>query len=230
VAAALPLVFGAVTAVGQAVAPPVAAGINEPFLAADLDPDEWVNKFEIESREVFAARREIVAAIGLEAGDRIADVGSGTGLYLAPFSAAVGPSGRVYAIDISPRLIAFIEERIRTEGLANAVALASTTTSTALPPRSVTHVFVCDAYHHFDRHPEMLASIRGALVAGGELVIVDFDRIPGVSRDWLLTHVRAGKDTVRGEIEAAGFRLIAEVPIAGFKENYMLRFRKAPAE
>jgi len=226
VAAPLPIARSQPPA-APAVAPPATAdNINREFLSPELDPEEWLAKFEIESREVFAARREILAAVGLAPGSRIADVGSGTGLYLAPFSAAVGPSGRVFAVDISPRLVDFIENRIHKEGLDNVVAVRSTTISTTLAPGSVTHAFVCDAYHHFDRYPEMLASIHAALVPGGRLVVVDFDRIPGVSREWLLTHVRAGKDSVRGEIEAAGFVFLEEVPVAAFRENYLLRFRK----
>lgn len=225
-AAVLPIARSAPPATPSAALPAADEGINREFLNPDLDPEEWLAKFEVESREVFSARREILAAVGLTPGDRIADVGSGTGLYVAAFSAAVGPAGRVFAVDISPRLVDFIEQRIRQEGLSNVVAVRSTTTSIRLAPGSLTHAFVCDAYHHFDRYPEMLASIHDALVPDGRLVVVDFDRIPGVSREWLLTHVRAGKDTVRGEIEDAGFVFVQEVPVAAFRENYLLRFRK----
>ena len=207
-------------------APAVPADINRDFLDPALDPDTWVAKFEIESREVFAARREILAAVGLRAGDRIADVGSGTGLYLRAFSEAVGADGRVWAVDISPRLVEFIERRVEEERLGNVAVVRSAADSTRLPPGSVTHAFVCDAYHHFVEYPAMLASIRQALVPGGTLVVVDFDRVPGTSREWLLTHVRAGKDEVRGEIEEAGFEFLDEVDVEGFAENYLLRFRR----
>lgn len=214
-----------------APAPPAAraAGaddINRDFLRPDLDPEEWQKKFEVESREVFAAREQILAAVGLRPGDRIADIGSGTGLYLAPFSRAVGAEGRVYAVDISPRLVAFIEGRVRDERLANVAVVLSAEDSTRVPPGSVTHAFVCDAYHHFTRYPEMLASIHAALRPGGTLIVVDFERIPGVSRDWLLTHVRADKGTVQEEITRAGFEFDGEVPIEAFRENYLLRFRR----
>jgi ubiquinone/menaquinone biosynthesis C-methylase UbiE len=205
------------------------ADVNAPFLDPKLDPESWVAKFEVESREVFAARDDIVAAVGLEPGDRIADVGAGTGVFLGPFAAAVRPTGRVYAVDISPRLVEFVERRIEREKLGNVAVVLSTEDSTRLAAGSVSHVFACDAYHHFDKYPEMLASIREALVPGGELVIVDFERIPGVTRDWLLEHVRADKKTVQGEIKAAGFEFLEEVDVPTFKENYLLRFRR-PAD
>lgn len=70
----------------------------------------------------------------------------------------------------------------------------------------------------------MLASIHRALRPGGSLVMIDFDRIPGLSTPWILTHVRAGKQTARREFEAAGFTLVEEIPLLRY--NYMLRFRR----
>jgi len=61
---------------------------------------------------------------------------------------------------------------------------------------------------------------------GGELIVVDFERIPGETRKWLLDHVRANKQTFRAEIEAAGFEFVEEVQIEGLVENYFLRFSR----
>jgi predicted methyltransferase len=71
-----------------------------------------------------------------------------------------------------------------------------------------------------------LASLRQALVPGGRLVVVDFERIEGQSRDWVLEHVRADRATFQSEIEAAGFELVDAPVIAGLEENYVLRFRR----
>lgn len=201
-------------------------GINSEFLNPELDPGEWAKRFEIESREVFAGRNSVLKAVGLQPGQTVADVGSGTGLYLGPFAKAVGATGRVYAIDISPRLVEYIQRRVRAEDLQNVRVVQSTATSIAVEPEHVDRVFVCDTYHHFEFHVAMLQSIYSALKPGGELLVIDFDRIPGKSREWLLTHVRAGKQEVRKEIEQAGFAFVEEVAIPEFQENYFLRFRK----
>lgn len=215
----------------QPAAPPAAptADINAKFLDPALDVDDWATKFELESREVYAARKAIAKALELTPGSRIADVGAGTGAFLQTFAEGVGPGGRVYAVDISPRFVEFLRQRVQDEKLANVAVIHSSAESATLPPGSVSHVFVCDTYHHFEQYPEMLASIRQALVPGGRFVIVDFERIPGVSTAWTLNHVRAGKETVREEVEAAGFVFDAEIDVPEFKENYLLRFRR-PAE
>ena len=110
--------------------------------------------------------------------------------------------------------------------MRNVRVVPSTERSASLSPESVDHVFICDTYHHFELYGEMLDSIREGLAPGGQLVVIDFERIPGTSRDWLLTHVRAGKDQVRAEIEQAGFEFVEEVEVPAFEENYLLRFRK----
>lgn len=201
-------------------------GINDSFLDPDLDPSEWVNRFEIESREVFAARGSILKAVGLKPGMSIADIGSGTGLYVGLFSKEVGTEGRVYAVDISPRLVDFVRRRVKAEELHNVEVVQSDEKSAKLGDRKVDRVFVCDTYHHFEYYESMLASIMDALKPGGELILIDFNRIPGTSREWVVNHVRADKQTFQAEVEAAGFEFIDEVRIPEFKENYLLRFRK----
>jgi predicted methyltransferase len=86
--------------------------------------------------------------------------------------------------------------------------------------------FVCDTYHHFEYPFTTLASIHAALRPGGELIIVDFKRIEGESREWVMDHVRAGQDEVTNEVTSAGFERVEELKVDGLEENYMLRFRK----
>lgn len=203
-------------------------GINEPYLAEEVDPEAWTQRFEVESREIFAHRRAIANALGLSPGDRVADVGAGTGLFVPLLAERVGPSGRVYAIDIVPAFVAHIDRRARRAGLTQVEARLCSEDSIDMPPGSVDLVFVCDTYHHFEYPDATLASIQEALAPGGELVVIEFHRIPGVSSDWVLGHVRAGRQTFTEEIEAAGFTLAEEIRIEGLVENYALRFRRTP--
>ena len=201
----------------------VKPGINAPF--QNPDAAEWAKKFEGESRETFDKRAGVVAACGLKPGVRVADIGAGTGLYTRPFAAAVGETGTVYAVDISPNFLDHIKKSATKAGLGNVKTVLGSDVSCMLPPASVDVAFLCDTYHHFEFPERMAASIFAAIKPGGRLIVVDFVREPGVSSEWTLGHVRAGRATVTAEIRAAGFAAPREVK-GVLKENYLLVFEK----
>lgn len=211
-----------------AVRPPPSGArpdINAGFLAADLNVEEWLSRFEVESREIFTARRDVLAAMQLSPNSRVADIGAGTGLYTLMFSEAV-PEGWVFGLDISPKFIEHLRDRTSQSGRSNVSCVLSSQSSVDLPPGSIDRAFICDTYHHFEDPPQILKSIKEALKPGGMLIVIDFERIPGRSRDWVLDHVRGGKETFCREITTAGFEYLDEVQIPGFSENYLVRFRR----
>ncbi|QDU89665.1 Demethylrebeccamycin-D-glucose O-methyltransferase [Pirellulimonas nuda] len=221
--ACLMLLLGAgVSAQQPAVAIP--KGINATFKDPDLNVDDWIGRFEVESREVFSARREVLAACDVRPGERVADVGAGTGFYSQLFAKAAGPSGRVYSVDIAPKFLEHIDERALAAGLRNVTTVLGADDSVCLPPESVDLVFICDTYHHFESPQRSLASIYRSLKPGGRLVLIDFERIPGKSSEFVLGHVRAGKGVFRSEIVDAGFEFKDEIEVDSFEENYLLRF------
>lgn len=209
----------------QEVRTAVPENINERFLSEDLDVQGFVDRWELESREVYAGRAELLGAMGLEPGMTVADVGTGTGLFVEGMARAVGAEGRVLAVDISPKFCFHVRERARELGLDQVEVILSTDRSAELPPDSVDVAYLCDVYHHFEYHEDMLRSLISALKPGGRLVLVDFHRIEGVTREWLMGHVRAGQEVFRAEVEAAGFLFEDEVTIPAFEDNYCLRFR-----
>jgi len=200
--------------------------INARYLSKDLDVESWVKRFEGESREVSVQRKQILAVVGLRSGQSVADIGAGTGLFMPLFSKAVGASGTVHAVDISPRFLEHLRKRVKKERLSNVKVVTGTATSIELAKASVDVVFICDTYHHFEQPAKSLASIHAALRKGGSLVIIDFKRIPGKTREWILKHVRAGEAVVRKEIETAGFAFSDRLKLPGLKENYAIRFRR----
>lgn len=201
-------------------------GINDSFLDPNLNVEEFLRRFEIESREIFAARKNIVAACGFQPGMKIADVGAGTGLFTKIFARLVGEDGWVYAVDVSPRLVEFVVKDSSSLDHRNVTGVLCAADGIGLPPNSVDAIFVCDTYHHFEFPQSTMASIYKALRPDGRLIVVDFERIPGLSREWIVGHVRAGKEVFRAEIQDAGFTLLEEKKIAGLKENYFLVFKK----
>ncbi|MGY9106277.1 MAG: methyltransferase domain-containing protein, partial [Alphaproteobacteria bacterium] len=81
-----------------------------------LDTSRYAQSFSGESREVFIARGEVIATIGLEPGQTVADIGAGTGIYTRLFAREVGPEGEVLAVDIAPRFLTYVENWAEEEG------------------------------------------------------------------------------------------------------------------
>jgi ubiquinone/menaquinone biosynthesis C-methylase UbiE len=200
--------------------------INEPFRRPDVK--DFVTKFETESRENYARRHEIVAAMGLEPGMAVADIGAGTGLFTRMFAEQVGPMGKVYAVDIAQPFLDHIARDAKDRKQKQVVTVLGSQDSTNLPAQSVDVVFLSDVYHHLEKPEKTLASIKRALRPRGRLVVVEFDRVEGRSSEFVLKHVRASQAVFRKEIEGAGFFVVPTPDPPKLKENFFLSFEKKP--
>ncbi len=211
------------TLCSQAQDTSVNPGINDSF--QDPNPKSFVERFEKEGREVYDNREAIVKKVGLKPGMVVADVGAGTGLFTRLLAPGVGPEGKVYAVDIAKTFVNHTVMSARARGLKQVEGIVCDPDDVKLPAGSVDVVFICDTYHHFEFPQKTMRSILKALKPDGRIYLLDFERIEGVSSDWILGHVRAGKDVVIGEIESVGFELEESFDL--FEENYFVKFRKA---
>ncbi len=206
----------------------VKPGINDSFKNPDVE--KYAKTFEGESREVYLFRAKIVTACKLKPGMVVADVGAGTGLFTRLLAPAVEPKGKVLAVDISQKFLDHVSKSCKDAKIANVETIKCSETSTELPANSVDLAFISDTYHHFEYPQRTMKSIHDALRTGGRLVVIDFHRIEGKSSDWILGHVRAGKEVVIQEIEEMGFKKVHDEKEL-LKENYMIIFEKsAPAK
>ncbi len=181
----------------------VRPGINKQFENPNVA--EFVGKFERDGREPFDHRKQIVEACHIRPGMVVADIGTGTGLFTRMFSPLVGPQGRIYAVDISGKFVKHVEATAQANHLTNIVGVACLPDSVNLPPDSIDLAFICDTYHHFEFPLKTMRSIHRALRPGGQVVLIDFRRIPGKTSDWVMNHVRAGQDVFTERLSRADF-------------------------
>ncbi len=221
--AAFALLAVAVSAVAPAQEQSVKPGVNDNFKNPDVD--KYIQLFEGESREIYKFRNEIVNAIGLGPGMNIADVGAGTGFFSRMFAPKIAPGGTVYAVDIAANFIDHIKELSEKEHINNIQASVCSDRSIDLPANSIEVAFICDVYHHFEFPYDSMASIHKALRPGGRVVIVDFERVKGVSTKFAMEHVRCGKGTVTDEVKDSGFDFVEE-RLLGMDGQYFIVFRK----
>lgn len=205
---------------------PTAKDLNKSF---DADASQWTERFEHEGRAIYDKRYETLDEMHLKPGMDVADIGAGSGLFSRLIAQRVAPGGTVYAVDISRNMIEHITETAQRENIANLKAVLGDPHSPRLAPNSVDEVCIIDSYHHFEFPTDMLKEISKALRPNGVLVLIDFKRIDGVSRDYILKMVRAGEGTFTDEFQNAGFELI-ERRDDMFPDNYLLKFKhRAPA-
>jgi len=205
----------------QATITPTAKELNKAF---DADAKHWTERFEHEGRAIYDKRFEILDAMALKPGMDVADIGAGSGLISRLIAQRVAPNGTVYAVDIAKNMVDHITQTAQEEKIANLKAVLGDPHSPRLAPNSVDVVCIIDSYHHFEYPADMLAEINRALRPDGVLMLIDFKRIEGVSREYILKMVRAGEGTFTDEFLNAGFELV-ERRDDMFPENYLLRFR-----
>lgn len=176
------------------------------------------NRLDRPDRDSDQKPEQLVAALGIKPGDRVADIGTGTG-YMLPFlSKAVGSEGAVFAEDIFPDFLERAKKRAEEHRLTNVRFFLGDEKSPKLPAAEADIALLLDAYHHFEFPKVMLDNIRAALKPGGRLAIVDFYKRGGMSN-----HVRLDKEGIRKEVESFGWKLVGS-PDA-LPNQYILIFR-----
>ena len=185
------------------------------------DVDRWVEVFEDPDRAEWQKPEEVVRALDLEPGSMAADVGAGTGYFTFPLARAVGPEGRVLAIDIEANMVEHLRERAAEEGTAWVEPLLVPPDDPGIPEGAADCILVVDTYHHIHDRVDYLRRLRRALAPGGEVVVIDFfKRELPVGPP--LEHKMA-RDHVVAEFLEAGYLLRAEETF--LPHQYFLRFQ-----
>ena len=180
-------------------------GINKWYMGrqiAQVMSHFGIDWLEREEREMEENTSQLLKNLAVKPGMVVADIGAGSGYHSTLLSKMVG-NGKVYAVDIEPEMIAYLNERIKQEKLSRIVPVLSTEKNVALPENSVDIILLVDVYHEFSFPYEMALSMRSALKPGGKLVLVEF-RTEDPTVPIKNIHKMSEKQSVK-ELKAAGF-------------------------
>jgi predicted methyltransferase len=161
------------------------------------------------SRDAWQKPNEVMEQLAIKPGSRVADLGAGGGYFTWRLAGAVGPEGTVYAVEIDETALGIIEKEMKFRGVRNVVPVHAEP-GDAMLPEPVQLVFTCDTYHHMEDRVAYFRSLSRYLKSDGHVAILDFH--PNGFFSGLLGHGTA-KETVRREMESAGYRLTAESDI-----------------
>lgn len=166
------------------------------FTAAAQEYD-WASIDE-ESFESFQPTDKIMDVIGIQKGMYVGEVGAGGGRVIVRVARRVGPTGRVYANDITASALKYMQKRIKREKIKNMEVIEGTLTDPCFPEAVLDVVFLTNTYRHLDKPINVLKNIIPSLKPEGRLGIVDSKRYAGSKE----------KNEIIRNTEAAGFKLI----------------------
>ena len=187
---------------------------------------EGASWLERAGRERDEAPARAIRALDLRPGQVIADIGAGSGYYTVRLADAVGATGRVYATDIQPEMLAIIEGRVRDRSVRNIETVRGTETGTGLPDGALDLALMVDVYHELAQPQAFLRSLARALKPNGQLVLIEFRKedpqVP-IREDHKMSVAEA-----RAELEAEGFRFVRVIGVLPWQHILVFSPRAAP--
>jgi ubiquinone/menaquinone biosynthesis C-methylase UbiE len=140
---------------------------------ASIVSPRWSNE---DSRDDAREADSVMALLGVRPGTRVADIGAGDGYYVVRLSPRVGPGGRVFAEDITPRYVRALRQRIARAGLGNVTVVLGEPHDPRLPPASADLVLMIHMYHEIEQPYGLLYNLYPALRPGARVAVLDLDR------------------------------------------------------
>ena len=163
----------------------------------------------------------LIKSMKIKPADRIADIGAGSGYFSFRMSDLV-PRGKVFAVDISPKMLGIIRAKIKEQKVTNVFPIQSTITRTMLEPSSIDKALIVDAYHEFSHPREMANSIFKSLKKDGLLILIEYRK---EDKKVLIKplHKMTEKQAIE-EIEVVGFKW--EKTLSVLPQQHFMIFKK----
>lgn len=135
------------------------------------------HKLDSEERRRILPPHETLIKAGLKPGDTVADVGCGIGYFTVPAAGIVGPTGKVYAMDISPEMLIEVEKKKTEMPLANITTVLTEEDNLKIADNSVTFVFLCNVLHEVENTANLLSEANRILANDGRIAILEWEKI-----------------------------------------------------
>lgn len=131
----------------------------------------WLEREEREREERSDVLMRILA---FKPGTVVADVGAGTGYYSRRIADVIGPTGKVYAVDVQPEMVKLLQSVSSQRAYGHIMPVLGGVDDVKLPAASVDVAIMVDVYHELAFPYEVLASIARAVKTGGQVVFVEY--------------------------------------------------------
>jgi len=182
----------------------------------------WLDRPEREEEE---HPDEALQAIGIRRGMVVADVGAGSGVMTFKMAKLVGPSGKVYAVDIQPQMLEILRTRAQRDKVTNVQTVLDTVSDPKLPAGAIDLILLVDVYHEFSQPQAMLDHMREALKPNGRLVLLEYRKEdPTVP---ILPDHKMSVSEVKAEVQPEGFQFDQVIEVLPRQHIIIFRPRKS---
>ncbi len=178
-----------------------------------LFPPQNLGLLEGPDRDAWQKPDQIMDALVIADGSKVADIGAGAGWFTIRLARRVGPNGTVYAQDIQREMLEATRRRVLREGLQNVQTRLGHGTSPNLPAGALDAVLVVDVYPEVEDRVVFLRNLAEALKPNGRIGIVNYkpgQGGPGPSGD---EGERVASGVVEADAKAARLRVLSRAAL-----------------
>lgn len=150
---------------------------------------------------------DVIEALALHEGDRVADLGAGDGYFVAHLARAVGSEGAVYAVDVDAEAVEELAGRFPPEA-THVVTLLAETDDPRLPDATLDLILIVNTYHHIDDRDAYFRALARDLRPGGRVAIIEPNEdLGGILSLFVEEGHTSSAPRVEEEMERAGYRV-----------------------
>lgn len=176
-------------------------------------------------RDAWQQPKAVLESLNILPGAHVADLGAGGGYFTFRFAEEVGPTGKVYAVDIDRDALNVITQYSRVKGIANVEVVLATESDPRLPEDQIDLIFICNTVHHLQNRLAYFRNVARYLRSKGRIAIID-NSPTGFA--WLFGQ-KTSKERIQKEMEEAGYRLTANFTYLS-KQHFQIFHRKQPGK
>ncbi len=169
---------------------------------------------------------KFIESINARPGEIIGDVGCGPGLFSYLLSKKVGPTGKIYALDLNKDHLEKFNAFLKKYSVTNVSTHVSSVTSTKLPPNTLDAAILTSLYHIIYAEAEeernaFVLDLKSAIKPGGRLIVIDNSPVTGDTLPYHSNYIAA--ELIIGQLKFYGFELVKRDHIIA--QRYLLEFR-----
>jgi predicted methyltransferase len=150
---------------------------HEPAHVHHFDnPEKFAKNWNSPERAEWQKPGEVIALMAITPGQTVADLGAGTGYFESYLSAATGPTGKVYALDVEDAMLTWIADSAKKDGLVNIETRKVAFDSTGLEPDTLDRLLTVNTWHHIENREAYAKHLFSVIKPGGSVIVVDFTK------------------------------------------------------